>query len=93
MASMWRELREREADLKRAREDLIANGFSDDQLDYVFRLRAGSVGAEIVAMAQAGNYDTIILSHKASRAVPAFRRNVHDKVLSSLKDRTVSIIL
>jgi hypothetical protein len=92
MASLWKELREKEAELKKTREDLLENGFADEQVDCIFKSRVHGVGSEIVDMAQTGPYDTVVLSHKPSKAVTTFRRSVHDKVLSTLKDRTISII-
>lgn len=92
MASFSKDLREREANLKSTREDLLDNGFADDQLDCIFRARTKSIGEEIVKMARSGAYDTVVLNRKPGKITRVFTRNVHDKVLSCLKDMIISII-
>ena len=93
MASLWKEHREREVSLKKAIEDLQDNGFSSHQLDYVFKARVKDIGGEIVDLAQKEGYDTVVLSHRQGNIIRrSFTRSVHDKVLSTLKNRTISII-
>ena len=92
IASFSKEIREKEAELKKIREDLLDNGFTKDQMGYVFKSRVKGIGGEIVDMARRGSYDTVILSHKPGKITRAFTRKVHDKILSDLKDTTVSII-
>lgn len=92
MASMWTEVREKEQVLKKVKSDLMENGFADDQVEYVFRPKAKSIGGEIVDMAQSGTYDTIVLARKPGKATRAFTRNVHDALLSSLKNTEIIII-
>ena len=92
MASMWTEVREKEQYLKKVKSDLMENGFADDQVEYVFRPKAKSIGGEIVDMAQSGTYDTVVLARKPGKATRAFTRNVHDALLSSSKNTEIIII-
>jgi len=92
IASLSQEARKKENDLKQIIEDLGQSGFLEGQLNYVIRPRQKSVGAEIVEMVLNESYDTIVLSRKPGKMTYGFSRNVHDKLLSSLKDVTISII-
>jgi hypothetical protein len=92
MASLSKELREKEGLLKRTRQDLLDNGFSANRVDTIFRPRVKGVGGEIVEAALRESYNTIVLSRRPSRMIRAFTRNIHDKILSSLKDREIVII-
>ena len=92
MASLATEARIGEKELQKIIKDLIVSGFLEDQIDYVFKSREKSVGEEIVEMALKGGFDTIVLSHQPGKATRAFTRNVHDKVISSLRNTTISII-
>jgi len=92
MASLATEAREREKEFQQIVGDLIESGFLKEQLNYVFKIREKSVGDEIVDMALKGNFDTVVLSREPGKATRAFKRNVHDKIVSSLKNTTISII-
>ena len=92
MDTLWTELGEKEAELKKIKEDLLDNGFRDDQVDYVFKARTKDIGGEIVDMVLKESYDTIVLSHKPRKFTRKFTRKVHDKLLDSLKDTTIAII-
>ena len=93
MAKLSEEDRKKERDMKQIIEDLYQAGFLEDQLNYVVKPRQKSVGAEIVDMVLKESYDTIVMSRKPGKVTRAFTRNVHDKLLSSLKDVTISIII
>ena len=92
MASMWKEVREKEQDLKRVKEDLLENGFHEDQIAYVFKPGAKSIGREIVEMARSGEYDAVVITQKPGKATRAFTRKAHDALLSELKDTEIVII-
>lgn len=92
MDTLRTELGEKEAELKKIKEDLLDNGFRDDQVDYVFKARTKDIGGEIVDMVLKESYDTIVLSHKPRKFTRKFTRKVHDKLLDSLQDTTITII-
>lgn len=92
MASMWREVREKEQDLKRVLGDLRDSGFSEDQLDCIFKAREKSIGDEIVRACREGKYDTVVLCRKPGKASRILSRTVHDKLLTSLRDTEIVII-
>lgn len=93
MASLSAEERKKEREMKQIIEDLYQAGFLKDQLNYIIKPRQKSVGAEIVDIVLKESYDTIVMSRQPGKITRAFTRNVHDKLLSSLKDITISIII
>lgn len=91
MVSLSAELREKEAGLKSTKGFLLNNGFSDEQIDYIFKKRAKPIGDEIIETAAKGRYRVIVLSRQPGKTTRLFARSVHNKVLSALKDVTVCI--
>ncbi len=93
LVSLQEELREREAGLEATRRYLMENGFTEDQVDYVFKPREQSIPDEIIETATKGHYRVVVLTGKAGgRGVNRiFARSVHQKVLSALSDTTVCI--
>ncbi len=92
VASMWGEVREKEMDLKRLKEDLVENDFHESQIDYQSKPGTKNIGAEIVEAARNGNYDTVIISQEPKKASRAFRRKVHDALVSELVNTEIVII-
>jgi hypothetical protein len=83
-------LREKEAGLKSAKEYLVQNGFSEEQIDYVFKERSKSVSDEIIEAVTKGHYRVLVLSRQP-KVRRLFGRGTHTKVLASLKDITICI--
>ncbi len=91
LASISKDIQEKETGLKFARDYLLDNGFSEDQVDYVFKERKKSIADEIVVCAFRGKYDVLVLSRQPGKVSRLFARSVHNKVLSALKDVTICI--
>jgi len=92
IASMWQEVREKETDLKRVKEDLVENGFNEGQIGYQLHPGKKSIGAEVVEAARKGGYDMIVISQKPKKASRAFRKKIHDILLSELVNTEIVII-
>lgn len=92
MASMWTEVREKEQELKRVREDLIHNGFQENQVDWMLRSRARNIGSELVEVARKGPYNTVVISQKPRKATRAFTRRIHDALITELRNTEIVII-
>jgi len=92
MLSLSAELRKQETFLKGAKNRLLENGFSDDQLDYVFKPMDKEIPDEIVEKALRDRYDMVILNRKPGKISRLFGRSVSGKVLSTLKDIAICII-
>ena len=90
--SLPQNLREKEQDLKRVKEDLLENGFYGNQIACVFKPRTKSIGREIVEMAHSGDFDAVIITQKPGKATHAFTRKAHDALLSELRDTEIVII-
>jgi hypothetical protein len=90
LAALSGELREKEAGLKSAKEYLVQNGFSEEQIDYVFKERSKSVSDEIIEAVTKGHYRVLVLSRQP-KVRRLFGRGTHTKVLASLKDITICI--
>lgn len=92
MRSLYQEINDKELILKQAMEDLLENGFSDDQLDYIFRPREKEIEDEIIDAAREGHYDLVLLSHRHGKIVRLFGHSVSGKLLAAMKDMAVCII-
>ncbi len=91
MVSLANELKEKEAGLQSARQYLLENGFSDGQVDYIFRERIHPIADEIISTVSKGHYRIIILCRQPGKAARLFTRSIHNRLLSALKDVTVCI--
>ena len=91
MTYLSKEIREKEAGLKSAKDFLLENGFSEDQVEYVFKKKKKSIADEIIESASQGNYSVVVLSRQPGKVTRLFARSIHEKLLSTLKDITVCI--
>lgn len=87
------ELSKKEDGLKSAKEFLTENGFSHDQVDYIFKKRVKSIADEIIETATKGRHNILVFSRQAGKVTRFFARSVHNRVLSVLKDVTVCIAI
>jgi hypothetical protein len=93
VAYFAKELSEKEAGLKFAKQYLVEKAFSDDQVNYIFKKREKDIAQEIVGAALEGGYSILVLSRQPGKAARLLARSVHNKVLSSLKNITVCIAM
>jgi hypothetical protein len=92
MRSLSQEIRDLETALEQARQDLLENGFSDDQVDYIFRPRDKEVEDEIIDAVREGHFDLVLLNRRHGKIVRLFGHSISGKLLSSMKDIAVCII-
>ncbi len=92
VASMSGEIREKKAELKKTVQDLVESGFLEEQVNFIFKTRNKSIASEVVDMVVGGGYDTVVLTSRPGRIKKAFTRNVHDKLLATLKNKEICII-
>jgi hypothetical protein len=93
MTSLTQELKGKEAGLHTVMEDLIKMGFHREQLDCTFQERQKGVSDVIVQKAKKGDYGVIVLTRSPFKAFRLFNRGVSNRVLNSLKDVTVCVLL
>lgn len=92
MVSLSEELRGQERYLQRGKAALLKTGFSDDQVDYVFKMREKDVASEIADTAIKGGYQMILLNRNPTKVTRLFSRSVSAKLLSSLRNITICIV-
>lgn len=92
MHYLTRELNEKETDLNKARRYLQEGGFSEKQVDLIFKPRSKQIADEIVEIVQSEGYDVVVLNCRPYRITRAFAQSVHNKVIASLRNVTVCIV-
>ncbi len=92
MMSLSEELSGQERYLKEGKEELLKKGFSDDQVDYIFKAREKDVANEIAETALKGGYQMIVLNRNPTKITRLFGRSVSGKLLSSIKGKVVCIV-
>ncbi|MBW1848058.1 MAG: universal stress protein [Deltaproteobacteria bacterium] len=85
-------IKEQEVGLSAAKQNLIENGFSEDRIHYIFKPRKKDVAVEIIDLASSGNHDMIVMNRKPGKATRFFTGSVFNKVVSSLKNKTVCLV-
>ena len=85
-------IREQEEGLKVAKRNLLENGFSENQIHYVFKPRKKDIAGEIVDLALGGRYDLIVINRKPGKVTRFFTGSVVNKIASALKDTTICLV-
>ena len=85
-------VKEQEADLKKACQKLLQNGFLERQVRYVFKPRKKDIAAELVDLAVKDRFNLIVINHKPGKLVHYFTGNVYSKVVNKIKDITVCVV-
>ena len=86
------ELKGKEKAIQSTKAYFVEKGFSEAQVDFIFRPRTKHVADEIIETATNGDYQVILLSYRPHRITRAFVQSVHNKVIASLKNRAVCIV-
>ena len=85
-------IREQEECLKVAKRNLLENGFSENQIHYVFKPRKKDIAGEIIDIASHGQFDLIVINRKPGKVTRFFTGSVLNKVASALKDTTICLV-
>lgn len=85
-------IREQEEGLRVAKRNLLENGFSEDQIHYIYRSRNKDIAGEIIDLAVDGRYDVVIINRKPGKITRFFTGSVLHKVASALKDITICLV-
>ncbi|MBF0476364.1 MAG: hypothetical protein HQK59_11125, partial [Deltaproteobacteria bacterium] len=75
-----------------ARQHLISNGFSEGNVDYIFKCRLRDVVDEIIETANNGNFDIVVMAPRPAKITGLFKKRVSTKVASVLKDKAVILV-
>ena len=85
-------VKEQEAGLKEARQYLVQNGFTENQVSYLYKPRKKDIIGEIVDIATKDNFNIVVMNRKPGKVTRFFTGSVFSKVVSALKDKTVCIV-
>jgi len=86
-------IKEQEAGLKTAKENLLQNDFTEDRIRSIFKPRKKDVAGEIIDLASKEHFDLIVLNHEPGKKVTRFfTESVFSKVVAALKDAAVCIV-
>jgi nucleotide-binding universal stress UspA family protein len=89
---LTQKVKEQEAGLKEARQYLVQNGFTENQVSYLYKPRKKDIIGEIVDMATKDNFSIVVMNRKPGKVTRFFTGSVFNKVVSALKDKTVCIV-
>lgn len=81
-----------ETELNDIKQQLVQNGFSSGQIEIAFKPKKKEIAAEIIDLAERGGFDTVVLHHKPARMTRFFTGTVFNKVVSTLKDKTICVV-
>jgi len=85
-------LKEKELILKSARLNLLENGFSENQVRYLFKPRAKDTASEIIDLALTGHFHILVLNRKPGKITRLFTGSVLNKVASDLSNITICLV-
>ena len=86
-------IREQESALKEAKQHLLENGFSENQVRYVFKPRNKDIAGEIIDLALDSLYDLIVINRRPGKVTRFFTGSIFNKVVSALKDVTICLVI
>ena len=84
-------IKEQEIGLNVAKQNLLENGFSENQIHYIFKPKKKDIAGEIIDLASNGHHDLIVLNRRPGKITRFFTGSVFNKVASALKDKTVCL--
>ena len=85
-------VKEQEGGLQEARQYLVQNGFTENQVSYLYKPRKKDIIGEIVDIATQDNFNIVVMNRKPGKVTRFFTGSVFSKVVSALKDKTVCIV-
>lgn len=85
------ELKRKEQGLNSAVKYFLQHGFSEHQVDFLFKKKEKDVADEIIDAVVKGRYDMVVLRPTPGKVSRLFARSVHERVLRSLQDVAVCI--
>ena len=89
---LTQKVKEQEAGLKEARQYLVQNGFTENQVSYLYKPRKKDIIGEIVDIATKDNFNIVVMNRKPGKVTRFFTGSIFNKVVSALKDKTVCIV-
>jgi nucleotide-binding universal stress UspA family protein len=92
MSFLQQQISEKEAGLEAIKKELVENGFTESNIEQVFKPRKKDIAGEILDLHGDNRFDFLVLSRKPGRVSRFFTGSVHQKVLATLKDTTICVV-
>ena len=85
-------IKDQEEALREARQNLLENGFQDDQVRYIYKPREKDTAGEIIDLAMKERFDMIVLNHKPGKITRFFTGSLFQRVVSASKGIAVCVV-
>jgi len=85
-------IHEQESALRVAKQNLLENGFSENQVRTIFKPKNKDIAGEIIDLVLSGQYNQIVINHKPGKITRFFTGNIFNKLVNALKDVTISVV-
>jgi hypothetical protein len=92
LAFLQQKIHAQEAEIRKARQKLLQNGFSKDRVHYIFRAIKKDVAQDIIDLAIDSGFDVVVLNRNPSKITRFFTRSVSNIVINTLKEIEVDVV-
>jgi exonuclease I len=92
LAFLQQKIHAQEAEIKKAIQKLLQNGFSKDRVNYIFRAIKKDVAQDIIDLAMDNGFDVVILNRNPAKITRFFTRSVSNIVINTLKKIEVDVV-
>lgn len=89
---MSKMIADQEASLERARQDLVAKGFADQQVRKIFRPRTKDLAGEILDLLDDQGFEVVVLNRKPGKITRFFTGSVFDKLAAASTDAVICLV-
>ena len=83
---------EQEEALQKAKQLLVSGGFTENSVRIVFKPKHKDTASHIIETATEENHDVVVINRKSGKISRFFVGSVFNKVVPSLKDKTICIV-
>ena len=92
LSYLSQKIKENEMQLNAVKDKLVEGGFSEKQVNCIFKPRKKDIANEIIDLVNSEHFDTIVLNRKHARVTRFFSGSISHKIVMALKDVTVCIV-
>jgi nucleotide-binding universal stress UspA family protein len=83
---------EQEEALQKAKQLLVKQGFSESSVRILFKPKHKDTASHIIETAIEENHDVVVINRRAGKMSRFFVGSVFNKVIPSLKDKTICVV-
>lgn len=92
VAYLSQKLNELKEELSAVADRLTEAGMAPDRVRTTFRPKRKDVAGDIIDMAVEGRFNVVVLNHKSASVTRFIKGKVYDKVVTTLRGRTVCVV-